>query len=208
MADEKKKTWWAGIFFAVAFGIYALFPFPYPPEAELETPLVMGASSAKGGVLQRIRPSSARGENVAPMGLLWPLDAHPPGRRYGWVRSAFDRNRQVFHNGLDAAAPKGTPIRAASAGAVTTARWLGSCGYGVILLHYQMQHQRVTSTYCHLSEIVVARDAQVKRGDVLGLVGSTGASTTPHLHLRIDVDRKHVDPIIHFPDLPKRRGAR
>lgn len=200
-----KNTAMAALGFVLTLAIYLVLPRAYPPEAEVESPLVMGASSAKGGVLQRVMPSAANLEPVEPLGLLWPLEGRRAGRGYGWRRGAFDPSKEVFHNGVDAVAPTGTPIRAASSGVVETARWLGACGYGVILRHDppRIPRRRETTTYCHLSKIAVARGERVEEGQTIGEVGSTGASTTPHLHLRLDVSRKHLDPVPHFREIPR-----
>jgi hypothetical protein len=85
------------------------------------------------------------------------------------------------HTGLDLAAPTGTPVVAASAGVVTFTGWDGAYGNAVHLLH----PGGVSTWYAHLSRIDTTRGARVDAGDLLGLVGATGNTTGPHLHLEL-----------------------
>lgn len=87
-----------------------------------------------------------------------------------------------FHSGTDLGAPMGTPVLAASAGKVAIANFLGGYGLAVVLDHNKGTQE---SLYGHLSEVMVKPGAWVKQGDVIGLVGSTGNSTGPHLHFEV-----------------------
>ena len=84
-----------------------------------------------------------------------------------------------FHSGTDLGAPMGTPVLAAYAGQVAFADFLGGYGLAVALNHNQGTQQTL---YGHLSEIFVKPGDAVRQGMVIGRVGSTGASTGPHLH--------------------------
>ncbi len=84
-----------------------------------------------------------------------------------------------FHSGTDLGAPMGTPVLAAYAGQVAFADFLGGYGLAVALNHNQGTQQTL---YGHLSEIFVKPGDLVQQGMVIGRVGSTGASTGPHLH--------------------------
>lgn len=86
---------------------------------------------------------------------------------------------QRFHSGTDLDAPMGTPVLAAYAGRVAIADFFGGYGLAVALDHNQGSQQTL---YGHLSEIFVKPGEWVKQGEVIGRVGSTGASTGPHLH--------------------------
>ena len=106
--------------------------------------------------------------------------------RYG-VSSSI---RSSTHTGLDIAAAKGTPIKVIADGKVTCASYSGSYGYLV-----KVEHENgVESWYAHASKMNVTMGQKVKAGDVIALVGSTGNSTGPHLHLEIRIDGKHVNP--------------
>ncbi|MGD1908913.1 MAG: M23 family metallopeptidase [Leptolyngbyaceae cyanobacterium] len=89
---------------------------------------------------------------------------------------------QRFHTGTDLAAPTGTPVLAAKAGTVSTADYLGGYGLTVILRHEGGSEE---TRYAHLSQLMVRPGETVEQGDVVGLVGSTGNSTGPHLHFEV-----------------------
>jgi murein DD-endopeptidase MepM/ murein hydrolase activator NlpD len=86
-----------------------------------------------------------------------------------------------FHQGTDLAAPEGTPVLAAFSGRVEIAGWLGGYGLIVVISHGETHETR----YAHLSEVLVKPGQEVKQGTVIGLVGSTGMATGPHLHFEI-----------------------
>lgn len=87
-----------------------------------------------------------------------------------------------FHSGADLAAPMGTPVLAADSGKVLSADWLGGYGLSVLLEHNKGQQE---TRYAHLSQILVRPGQWIKKGTVIGLVGSTGNSTGPHLHYEL-----------------------
>lgn len=97
------------------------------------------------------------------------------------------------HNGVDLAAPYGTPVRAAGDGHVSHAGWLRGLGLVVRIDHSNGR----TSLYGHLSRIlpIVDEGAAVSRGQVIGFVGATGLATGPHLHYELEQDGEHVDPL-------------
>ncbi|MBD2187394.1 M23 family metallopeptidase [Pseudanabaena mucicola] len=86
-----------------------------------------------------------------------------------------------FHQGTDLAAPEGTPVVASFSGRVEIAGWLGGYGLIVVISHGDTHETR----YAHLSEVLVKEGQEVKQGTVIGLVGSTGMATGPHLHFEI-----------------------
>jgi murein DD-endopeptidase MepM/ murein hydrolase activator NlpD len=86
-----------------------------------------------------------------------------------------------FHQGTDLAAPEGTPVVASFSGRVEIAGWLGGYGMIVVISHGDTHETR----YAHLSEVLVKEGQEVKQGTVIGLVGSTGMATGPHLHFEI-----------------------
>jgi murein DD-endopeptidase MepM/ murein hydrolase activator NlpD len=95
-----------------------------------------------------------------------------------------------FHTGIDLAAPMGTPVHAAAAG---VAKVVDGPGYG---LHVIVTHDRRAQTlYCHLSAALVKTGDTVGRGELIGLVGSSGMSTGPHLHFEVRLDGSPVNPI-------------
>jgi murein DD-endopeptidase MepM/ murein hydrolase activator NlpD len=98
--------------------------------------------------------------------------------------------RPAMHTGLDFRAATGDPVRATANGKVASAGWAG--GYGRMV---EIDHGNGLATrYGHLSEIGVKVGDQIKIGQVIGAVGSTGRSTGPHLHYETRVDGEPVDP--------------
>lgn len=99
-----------------------------------------------------------------------------------------------MHNGLDFTAPQGTPIYATGDGQVTTAGVGGGTGNHVIINHgYGYETE-----YMHMVRIKAKPGQKVKRGEVIGWVGSTGASTGPHCHYEVHVNGNPVDPVYFF----------
>jgi len=99
-----------------------------------------------------------------------------------------------MHAGLDFAARTGTPVYATGDGKVKLAGRDGGYGNAVVINHgYGYE-----TLYAHMSKIKVRRNQKVKRGDIIGYVGSTGLSTGPHLHYEIHKDGKPIDPISYF----------
>lgn len=100
-----------------------------------------------------------------------------------------------FHEGMDFSAPTGTEIYATGDGVVTTVATAFS-GYGK---HVKIDHGfGYMSIYGHMSEFKVKVGQHVKRGDVIGLVGSTGTSTAPHLHYEVALKGKKVNPQFYY----------
>lgn len=95
------------------------------------------------------------------------------------------------HTGIDLAAPTGTPIYATADGVIGRADWYSSYGLYISINHGASMETR----YAHLSRLAVAAGDNIKKGDLIGYVGSTGRSTGPHLHYEVRVDGLAVNPI-------------
>ncbi|ASJ89874.1 M23 family metallopeptidase [Porphyrobacter sp. CACIAM 03H1] len=95
------------------------------------------------------------------------------------------------HAGIDLAAPTGTPVYATADGIVSRADWYSSYGLYISVEHGASMQTR----YAHLSRLAVAEGDSVKKGDLIGYVGSTGRSTGPHLHYEVRVEGLAVNPI-------------
>lgn len=95
------------------------------------------------------------------------------------------------HAGIDLAAPTGTPVYATADGVIGRADWYSSYGLYISINHGASMETR----YAHLSRLAVAAGDNVKKGDLIGYVGSTGRSTGPHLHYEVRVDGLAVNPI-------------
>ena len=100
-----------------------------------------------------------------------------------------------FHAGLDFSAPQGTPIYATADGTVTTAGNLSN-GFGNhVIINHGFGYQTL---YGHMVRVKVKNGQLVKRGEVIGWVGSTGKSTGPHLHYEVHKGGRTIDPIYFF----------
>lgn len=110
---------------------------------------------------------------------------------FGWRRDPFTKARK-FHKGMDFTAKRGTPVYASGDGKITRADSRSS-GYGK---HIRIDHgYGYVSLYAHLNGYNVRRGQKVKRGDVIGFVGSTGRSQAPHLHYEIAKDGRKINPV-------------
>ena len=98
--------------------------------------------------------------------------------------------RVSIHTGLDIATTTGTPIKVVADGTVTFAAYSGSYGYLVKVDH----GNGVETWYGHTSKMLVKAGQEVKSGDTIALVGSTGNSTGPHLHFEVRINGEHVNP--------------
>ncbi len=95
------------------------------------------------------------------------------------------------HNGVDLAAPTGTPVYATADGVVSRANRFSSYG-----LYISIEHGgKLQTRFAHLSGLNVRKGQEVKKGDLIGFVGSTGRSTGPHLHYEVRMAGRAVNPI-------------
>lgn len=118
-----------------------------------------------------------------------PISAAYKSSSFGWRVDPF-RGTRAFHEGLDFTARKGTPIRAAADGIVTTAS--NTSAYGNLI---KLNHGAGLETrYAHASKLLVKPGERVVKGQKIALVGSTGRSTGPHLHYEIRLNGHALDP--------------
>ena len=98
---------------------------------------------------------------------------------------------QRAHKGIDLAGPVGTPIHATADGIVSRASWFSSYG-----LYISLEHSNdIQTRYAHMSRLNVAEGQQVKKGEIIGFIGTTGRSTGPHLHYEVRVRGEAVNPV-------------
>lgn len=116
-------------------------------------------------------------------GFIWPVN--------GPVTSGFGMRWGRLHAGVDISAPAGTPIRAAAAGRVAMAGWMGGYGQYTCIQH----GGALASCYAHQSSIGVGAGAGVSQGQVIGSVGCTGHCYGDHLHFEVRVNGAPVDPM-------------
>jgi murein DD-endopeptidase MepM/ murein hydrolase activator NlpD len=104
-----------------------------------------------------------------------------------------------LHAGSDFAADRGTPIRAAAAGRVVQAGWNGGYGNYTCLDHGSYQGDEFHTCYGHQSAILVHVGEHVRRGEIIGRVGTTGASTGNHLHFETRFNGVPKNPLPYLP---------
>lgn len=125
---------------------------------------------------------------------------------HGWKSSDFGERYDPFyrvwqlHAGTDFAAPGGTPIHAAAGGRVIRAGWSGGYGNYTCISNGRIDHKDFSTCYGHQSRILVDVGEYVARGEVIGLVGTTGASTGYHLHFETRFNGVPRNPLPYLPD--------
>jgi len=174
-----------------------------PDGALLEPGVIRAASIESNGVLLsairhigndgKARFYDERGEQLGNYFLRYPL-------KFTRISSAFSSSRfhpvlgkHRPHNGVDFAAPTGTPVRAVADGIIDVAGSRGGAGTMISIRH----NERYTTAYMHLSRISsgLRQGSRVKRGDVIGAVGMTGLATGPHLHFSLFDRGTYVNPL-------------
>jgi len=127
----------------------------------------------------------------------WPIDSvhwSNPGVvitcKYGWRVNPIT-NKDEMHNGLDIAAPRGTPIQAAKSGTVTRSENSGGWGNVIVITH----GDGTSTLYAHCDKLLVSKGATVMQGQVIAKVGSSGQATGNHLHFTIYKNNTTVNPV-------------
>lgn len=134
-------------------------------------------------------PSLPEPQEAAVEGFLWPVS--------GTINSGFGPRGASFHDGVDIAAPEGTPVRAIDKGEVIYSDQLRGYGNMVIVRHAD----GIVSVYAHNEANLVREGQMVSRGEVLAKVGSTGRVSGPHLHFEIRRNNSAQDPLRYLPRL-------
>jgi len=165
--------------------LVAVLPEPAPAPAAVLAPPTAPVKDESDQQIAAIGP--AMRPLVSQFNAMWPTVGEIT-TYYG----AVDRLSPRGHSGLDIAAPEGTPIVAVDEGEILKAYW-NTDGYGGLVI---VGHPSGFETwYGHLESFNVAKGDQVKRGEEIGLMGSTGFSTGPHLHFEVRQDGQLCDPL-------------
>jgi murein DD-endopeptidase MepM/ murein hydrolase activator NlpD len=132
---------------------------------------------------------SRRSAQIASTPTVWPV--------HGAVSSGYGLRSDPFtgassaHEGIDISTSRGEPVLATADGTVLVSGWAGEYGRAIEIVH----NDRYVTLYGHLQETLVDEGQVVRRGDRVGLVGSSGRSTAPHLHYEVRVDGRPVNPL-------------
>lgn len=125
----------------------------------------------------------------------YPVEFTRISSRFSHSRLHPKTRRRRPHLGVDFAAPHGTPVRAVADGRIEFAKWHGGMGRTIKIDHGRSL--RYDSMYGHLTRYArgIKGGKRVRRGDVIGYVGSTGLATGPHLHFSLVEGKRYVDPL-------------
>ncbi|MEA5004726.1 MAG: phage tail tape measure protein [Christensenella sp.] len=162
----------------------------------LRDKLGLDASGLMGTLNQILFPSggsSGSGTYIGSGGLQWPSDTTAITDYFG-NRESPGGIGSTYHEGVDIGAPYGSPVYAAGSGSASIAGWYGGYGNAVKLDH----GNGLSTLYGHMSEVLTSVGANVRTGETIGLVGSTGNSTGPHIHFSVLVNGEQVDPMNYF----------
>lgn len=155
-------------------------------------------SAALGGaLLLSLQPQLALADKVAEA-FIHPLPDAKVTSGFGmrpWPIKDADHNEKRLHKGIDLSAPRGTEIQVPKAGVVTFSGAKGASGEVVIIDH----GNGIETLYAHLDKRLVNKGERVVQGQILGLVGSTGKATGPHLHWELRQNGEVIDPASQLP---------
>lgn len=139
------------------------------------TPVRRPSSGSSGGAVPPSAPAIDSGAR-----LLWPAISHRINQYYSWR-----------HSGVDIHGKTGDPIYASEDGVVLESRWGGSYGNMLLVKH----DNGLITRYGHASKLLAGKGERVTRGQRIGLIGSTGRSTGPHIHYEVYVGSTRVNPL-------------
>lgn len=122
--------------------------------------------------------------------VIWPTQSKVITSSFGYRTDPF-KGVSAYHSGIDIAGAIGDPIYAAMDGTVTAADQMGARGKYIIIKH----QNGLETWYMHLNDMIVSRGDKVSKGQKIGMLGSTGRSTGPHLHFQVVKQNQAVNPL-------------
>jgi murein DD-endopeptidase MepM/ murein hydrolase activator NlpD len=180
-AFQKRVSVYAGKYPSIAIRVASKYTAPDPEQLRQ----IAEDKKIKLDAFSSLKPDAEWTDRFSP-----PVGA-PISDVFG-TRRVFNGKVQSYHQGLDYGAPAGAPVEAINRGTVLLARPLYFEGNCVVIDH----GQGLLSLYLHLSEFRVKEGDVVERGQVVGLSGSTGRATGPHLHLAVRWQGVYLSPAI------------
>ncbi len=138
---------------------------------------------AKGPKPVQVAVAYSRGSGQISASMSWPIR--------GRINSYYGYRKGGFHNALDINGSLGDPYVAAASGKVISAGWNGNYGNSILIDH----GNGIMTRYAHSSKLLVSAGQTVSKGQTIGLVGSTGRSTGPHLHFEVIVNGDTTNPL-------------
>jgi murein DD-endopeptidase MepM/ murein hydrolase activator NlpD len=182
----------------VGAGIVALGAGAAMPDAKADASALDGVDAASIAQQDRASAADQASRSDRSTGLSTSTTTAPDA----WVLPlhGYDFNSSLGarwgspHKGVELAAPEGTPFAAVHDGVVLVAEWRSGYGNMIMIDH----GNGLATVYGHSSELLVKVGDKVKAGQIVGLMGNTGFSTRPHLHLEIHVNGETVEPVQWF----------
>jgi murein DD-endopeptidase MepM/ murein hydrolase activator NlpD len=162
-----------------------------PPPGDTSNSLKTIADKAKGleqNLNTLVNFFEDKANILATTPSIWPAKGYMSSP-FSWRDDPFTGIR-TFHAGLDIATPAGNPVFATADGTVISRKFDKSGGNTIKINH----GRGIVTVYCHLSKFKTKVGQKVKRGEVIGLVGSTGKAVGPHVHYEVRIDGKKVNP--------------
>lgn len=154
------------------------------------SPVTDGFAGTLVGLDTKLHRSEQLRRVLGSLPLISPIDSYSIASSYGRRTDPFTKKR-ALHKGLDLAARKNTPVRATAPGKVVFAGWNGKYGRMVEIRH----GNGFKSRYGHLRKTLVTKGQQVDHRQKIGLLGSTGRSTGPHVHYEVWFNDRTMNPI-------------
>lgn len=165
------------------------------PEIKLDDASISAIEARAAKLEQDLRTYEVALHEQERVPSIWPATGELTDG-FGIRGNPFGGGSSEFHPGQDIAAPRGTPVFAAADGTVIKADWQNGYGQTVVIDH----GNGLTTRYGHLSKIEVVAGQEIKRGEELGQIGSTGRSTGPHLHYEVRIGDVPVSPLHYLPE--------
>ncbi|CAH1210875.1 hypothetical protein PAECIP111893_03311 [Paenibacillus plantiphilus] len=137
-----------------------------------------------------LRKTKLRQAELAALPSGWPTQSHKLTSSFGYRKDPFT-GRSTFHAGVDIGGQEGDPVFAAADGTVTETGSNASKGNYIVITH----HNKLKTVYYHLKRADAKRNDTVVKGEKIGLLGTTGRSTAPHLHFQIMQNDEPVNPL-------------
>ena len=156
-----------------------------PPEADWKNQSALLDTR----LLMLEKQFSRRSAQIASTPTVWPVRG-AVSSGYGLRTDPFNGSSSV-HEGIDISTNRGEPVLATADGTVLLSGWAGEYGRAIEIVH----NDRYVTLFGHLQETLVKEGQVIRRGDRVGLVGSSGRSTAPHLHYEVRVDGRPVNPL-------------
>lgn len=146
-------------------------------------------TDTKRSVSELLGEIEGRNGTLAAFPSQWPTEGGTISSSYGSRMDPIASGKE-WHDGIDIAADFGSPVFASGSGTVEVSDWNGGYGRYIRIDH----HNGYKTAYGHMSALLAPAGKKVAKGEIIGLIGSTGYSTGPHLHFEVTAEGQSIDP--------------